>query len=248
MKAIKHASELWDSRSLNVMLIGRHTTGRHTLARSLFGEEVDTECSGTYVCNVCKNDVPVKLNFWRPSESNNPDFDLAIYTIQRGHLTEEDKKILQQLSRTFTNIAKWNKTIFALTFANRMTDYDKDYPSKKLVLEKKKQFQKDVKDFIINDDTDLNIPPVVPVGHIDESETLFEEDEEPWRSHLVKCILARVKSYDAVGGIWKALNEYVQHPETVGIWWRIFQSVIHYIHTYIYPIPYKIPETVTCHL
>ena len=111
-----------------------------------------------------------------------------------------------------------------------MIEYD--YPSKKLVLESKKQFQKDVKDFIINDDTDLNKPPVVPVGHIDENKILFEEDEE-WRSHLVKCILVRVKSYDAVGGIWKALNEYVQRPETVGIWWRVIQSVIHYIHTYI---------------
>lgn len=222
MKAIERASESWDSHTLNVMLIGRRGTGRHTLARSLFGEEVDAKCNGSYpVCDIRTNGVSVKLNFWKPSEPKelNQPVDLVIYTIMKGQLSQEDEKILQQLSQTFSNV-KWGRTLFAFTFANRVIKFDEEP-----VLEKKRQFQEKITNHIPSD------LPVVLVGDIAEGKRLFE-DEEPWRSHLVKCILARVKGCDAVGGIWKAMNEYVQRNDTVGstYFWSFF------------------PETITCHL
>lgn len=217
-------ADSWGANSLlNIMVIGRFGTGKSTLARSLFGTEAESAAcnDGPFSeCSVSTNGVPVNLMFWSPRanweqvERVLDTVDLVIFTLRMDDTgwRPEDGYILNNLSEKFGK-RLWNKAIVALSFANRVTyldDSGREQKTRKYLTKRNKQLQGHIQEHLAKNEVNVDSMPVVPVGHYADPAKLFQEDEEPWMSHLIKCILVKLKGTTASGGMWRAKKKDVQ--------------------------------------
>ena len=224
VEELNSQADSWDAHShLNVVVIGRSGTGKSTLARSLFGAEAESgACNNVPFseCSVSTNGVQVNLMFWSPRanleqiEQVLDTVDLVIFTLRMDDTRwrPEDGDMLQNLSEKFGE-RLWKKAIVALTFANRVTYLDdsaREHRSRKYLTKRNVMLQGHIQQYLTKNDVDVDFIPLVPVGHYADPAKLFEEDEEPWMSYLMKCILVKMKGTPASGGMWSAKKKDIQ--------------------------------------
>lgn len=230
VQELKEQSNSWDSgRWLKVLVTGKYGTGKHTLIDSLLGRQTyrDNCAKEEYfsVCNATVNDVLVRVTFWESTNAKDTayrkemgerisDSDLVIHTMRMDdqRLRPEDKVILQGLSKLFGSIL-WDKGIFVLTFANKVSYVDKHnkmMQSHEYLVKRAKQLKGHITEILTQEGVRggvLKYIPLVPAGH--HSESRLFADREPWLSDLVKCMILRLKS-DVRAGLWKAVGNHIE--------------------------------------
>ena len=219
-------ASMWqESEWLNIVLIGKPGIGKSTLAVSFFGEAeiypTPEEISPLTVRGVRKNDVMVKLHYWQSDVKYSHNMaehlktvDLVLYAIRMDdtRFRPADEEAVQELSKFGSNL--WDKSIFALTLANRVgfMNSKNKLQRNRVKFEKKRnewkeKFHKVLSENGITDEV-INGIPFVPVGHHTEP-TLHNKQ---WMTHFVKCMLIRIRE-TGVGGLWKATKD---HAKMVG--------------------------------
>ena len=198
------------NRKLNIMVAGKSGTGKSTLINGLFNKEIkevgdlfdkDSSSITTKEFNIRK--VQGEVMFWSsPSSSSSPKqfklkhVDLVIYTIRMDEtrIRPEDVESIRHFSRVCKS-ALWNRTLFVLTFANKV-----DYLVNGVVSRSKKHFDEKAHEWKMRihtilreegvpDSTVRNVP-VIPAGHKTVPK-LFESDEA-WLSNVSKYFLIKL--------------------------------------------------------
>ena len=200
------------SRRLNVMVIGKHGSGKSSFVTSVFDADipvVDTVTSG-----VSKNGVEIKM--WEFSQLTQEitqllgAMDLVIYTLKMDdtRMRPDDIDMVRRLSKLGVPDL-WKKSVVALTFANRVSSLDdrsREQRSEGSFKKKYKQWKDKVLSKIGLDDEVVRRIPFIPAGHCTQPR-LFGES---WMSNFVKCLLVGMRESDAVGGMWRALKDHVE--------------------------------------
>lgn len=204
---------------LSILVTGRPGTGKSTLMSDLLGREVnrrsveDLEVSSISASTVQIDGVSVRTFFWNSpgiydgalNEENKvkklrsllDSIDLVIYAMRMDEtrMRPEDTEIMQKLTQTF-GVSLWRKGMFVLTFANRVNYLDDRQTmrrSKEHSAKRAGQWEERIREVLIKEgvsDGLLTGVPYVPVGH--STEPWLFAGEEPWRSHLMTSINARV--------------------------------------------------------
>ena len=212
----KQASTWAEGRWLNIMLVGKTKAGEHTLATTFFGA-ADPLCGihSLTLHGAHKNNVKVKLQYWESDVIHSYEMaehlktvDLIVYTIKMDDtLRDEDKRNLQRLADFGGEL--WDKSIFALTFANEVAHLDSKNRLQQNVRhfrEKYEEWKEDIHKILSKNGVTFNSIPFVPTGHYTEPK-LFSIPN--WMSHFVKCMLTRIGDAKTRGGLWKATKDHV---------------------------------------
>lgn len=236
IKTMERQAEAWNSKScINLLVVGRATTGKHELMQSLLGER--TECvsteqhASTTVCDFNVRETCFKVTiwtlpdiavgeYWSPMRDKLGTLDLVMYTLRMDdfQLRPEDASHLHTLSKVFGDTF-WRKGMLALTFANKVT-----YLDGKLQVRRGRVFLDNHRKHLKGKIHDVLVPagisekvfkgiPFVPTG--DRSEPLlFDEDTEPWVNCLTKCAIVKMNGIDsrASGGVWRATKHHLELP------------------------------------
>lgn len=206
---INEQQKLWEgSEGLTILVVGRAGTGKSTLINGLFSVEEEQKKPTSFNQNkppfVAKkhviNKVPLSLMFWNsPKENSNEvekvkDVDLIVYTLKMSdpRFQPEDKKIMRILVEIF-GTGFFNKTVFALTFANKVgfVDTHGKHQRNKETIETKKSEWKNMIMATLKElsDAELGSIPVVTVGHRSEP-VLFDK---LWLTEMLKAFLLQLK-------------------------------------------------------
>ena len=222
IKLLEKQANDWkmDNRRLNVMFIGKHGSGKSSLATSVFdGAEipVDNTVTSATLRDVSVNDVMVKLwEFSQPTQEIAQllgAMDLVIYTLKMDdtRLRPDDMEMIQRLSKLGAPDL-WEKSVIALTFANRVSSLDdrsREQRNKDGLRKKYNQWKEGIHKVLSEielDDEVVHKIPFIPAGHRTQPR-LFGES---WMSNFVKCLLVGMRESDAVGGMWRALKDHVE--------------------------------------
>ena len=204
------------SRRLNVMVIGKHGSGKSSFVDSVF-DGADIPVVDTVTSGVSKNGVKIKM--WEFSQLTHEivellgSMDLVIYTLKMDdtRLRPDDIDMVQRLSKLGVPDL-WEKSLVALTFANRVSSLDdksREQRSEGSFKKKYKQWKDGICKVLSEiglDDEVVRRISFIPAGHSTQPR-LFGE---PWMSNFVKCLLVGMRESDAVGGMWRALKDHVE--------------------------------------
>lgn len=215
---------------ISIFVTGKSGTGKSTLIYGLLGlseeemknkqTEVKDEASRLVTTNKFEaNGVPVTLLMWRSPEHEqlslddytmaqieSADFVLITMKMDDTRRRPGDTIVIRKLTRNFKDNF-WEKTVFALTYANRVDFVDKSgmlKRTKKHLDKRKQQWTNGIHDILMEESvtkTVIDNIPIVPAGYYKEPKLY----NEPWVDTLVSEILSRVTE-EARPAVRKAMN------------------------------------------
>lgn len=199
-------------RWLDIAFVGKAGSGKSTLAASFFGEAASTVKRR----HINKNDVKIELfEIERADEMaellETVDLVVCVMRMDDSRFRPEDTEIWRRLSYFGTNL--WNKSVIALTFADRVSSLDdkgKEQKTKDRFIKKYHTWKKRIYTVFSENGVAEEVShsiPIAPTAHYAEPKLYGTA----WIGNFVKCMLLRVGGSDASarGGMWRALKDHV---------------------------------------
>ena len=200
-----------NGKALSILMVGRAGTGKSTLINGFIGREKKRPSEGESSFNVESlviNGVPLTLMFWNSPKQQDAasseieqriqEVDLVMYTIRMDdtRIRPQDRATLQMLSELFAHTL-WSKTIFLLTFANKVEFLDQNQVpqrTKGYLTKKSQMWVRFIHECLSQGgltEAELRDIPIVSVGHFSELK-MFKNDEEDWTVLFMDSMFKRL--------------------------------------------------------